>query len=469
MLMDYLDFTRLKVVVLGDSIIDIYYHCKSDRIAPEGPFPVLAVDSTSRRLGGSLNVIANCLSLGALVFPLIVADQHELNSEPISSLLSNTNCISSLVFDQASMISYKTRTVAGGRVVSRMDMDNQAPLSSSLESAIIAKIVDIEPDLLILSDYNKGILSDSLILKLVKHCNDHAIPIFIDPKPRANNNVYVGATMLTPNYPELLTLLGQNPSCTADLASLLSLLSESYDVKIPLVTLGKDGVAVGHESLGLVTIPAEPVEVFDVTGAGDVFLSVVALCFSVNLPVEVCIKLASMAASESVKHIGNFVISTNLLLSLVRKSSLVGLLSRAVDTSSSACKTVFTNGCFDILHYGHVCYLQKARALGSRLIVGLNSDESVAKLKGRSRPINPLHARKALLEALSCVDLVVPFEETTPIELIKSIRPDILVKGGDYSAGDIVGREYAGETVVLPYITGFSSTNLLSRIHSYSE
>jgi len=466
-----IDFSEIKIAVLGDAIIDIYLNCDSNRLAPEGPFPVLKVNNTTKQLGGSLNVALNCINLGAQVTPLIINSNDEDNQLLKEKFFSKNNFHNDLVFNDLNKVSYKYRTVAYQKIVSRHDIEETSSIPKNLEKKIFKKLTSLDFDLIILSDYNKGVLTDSLIVKIINFYNNKSIPILVDPKQRDNLNIYKNATFLTPNLPEAKMLIGFNRYEKMEIFDILIKLKQIYNLRYPLITLGEEGIAIINDENKLKTFKSENAEVFDVTGAGDTVISTLGVLFAKKLNIEECIKISNHAASKTVKHLGTYAIKkidiekyfhkNQLSLAFKMNEDIELFIKKAKELKKTI---VFTNGCFDILHYGHVKYLKKAKEMGDILIVGLNTDESITKIKGEKRPINNLQSRFELLSSIKYVDLVITFNEDTPIKLIKKINPDLLVKGGDYSVNQIIGKEFAKDTKILPLEGNYSTTSIINKI-----
>lgn len=468
-------YDSLKVVVLGDVLLDVYRHCEVSRLAPEAPVPVLDINEEKRKLGGSLNVVSVCLSLGAVVYPLIIADDDFLQELEVQTILNNRNCKKSLIYPGNSQVSYKYRYVNTGKLVARADRDSTIITPIHIEADIAKQIGEIAPNLVIISDYDKGTLTPSLVETVISYCNESRIVVALDPKPRFDSRIYSGVTVMTPNFPEAMRLCGiSNRFKSSDindnvLRDVFTALYDRYKPVYPLITLGKEGSALFSPSDNRITqISTHPTDVFDVTGAGDVYISILALELALGMSINAAMSLAGRLASLSVGYFGNYV-PTQLDVAMCLKGiplNSEGDLSPLLPGNRGSKKLVFTNGCFDIFHYGHLYLLRESKKRGDILVVGLNSDDSIKRLKGVSRPINLLEHRYELLMELGCVDHVIPFDEDTPVELIKLLRPNLLVKGGDYRIEDIIGSEYCDETTVVPYLPSLSTSNTIRKMKS---
>jgi len=389
------------ILLAGDLIQDIFIYGKSDRINPEGPFPLVTQTSTEEKLGGAGNVLNNLTSLGI---------------EPIFVYPNETN------------ISTKTRVVVDNRIIFRYDNDviSEGYLTpESFENFNLSGI-----DYAVFSDYNKGFLKE--ISSVIKFLNQKGCKVIVDPKQ--NFKVYRGAWCIKPNQKEFEQFYG--PVTKEN----LSKFSASNDHKLVIVTMGSSGFVYYYEG-NYYEIPAITNQVADVTGAGDSFLAAFVYCLAKDMTVPDAIKIANIGAGISVQHLGTY----NL-----KPSDLIK-------------KVIFTNGCFDILHRGHIELLEQSKSYGDYLIVGLNSDESIKKLKGETRPIINQENRKRTLECLKFVDEVIIFDEDTPYNLIKQIKPDIITKGGDYKINEVVGNDLA-RVIIIPYMNGYSTTGILSDV-----
>lgn len=387
------------VLLAGDLIQDIFIYGTSDRINPEGPFPLVSQSSIEKKLGGVGNVLNNLTSLGL---------------EPI------------FVYPNEENISTKTRFVVNNRIVFRYDNDVYSEENLIPESFDGFDLSGIE--YAVFSDYNKGFLKE--ISSLVKFLNEKGCKVIVDPKQEFS--LYRGAWCIKPNQKEFEQFYGQvNKENLRKFAA-------SNQHKIVIVTMGDKGVVYYTEG-EYYEIPAITNKVADVTGAGDCFLAAFVYSLARDIPLHEAIKIANIGAGISVQHLGTYELKSTDLFK----------------------KVVFTNGCFDIIHRGHIELLEKSKSHGDYLVVGLNSDESVKRLKGETRPVMNQEDRKRTLESLKFVDEVIIFDEDTPYNLIKQIKPDIITKGGDYKINEVVGNDLA-RVIIIPYISGYSTTGILS-------
>ncbi|MBN2627148.1 MAG: D-glycero-beta-D-manno-heptose 1-phosphate adenylyltransferase [Spirochaetales bacterium] len=447
-------------LVVGDIMLDCYIKGGIKRISPEAPVPVLTVQEREYKPGGAGNVALNLTGLNSRVTLIGFTGQDEAESR-LQTLFEQQKITMKSVKWNRGTIS-KTRVVSGKQQLVRID-DEQSRDPDESERVSLYNLIDRDDFSvykgIIISDYDKGVCSEEICLLVITKARAAGIPVVVDPKG-SRWNKYRGATLVTPNLKEIGDVLGEELPNEDDLIKApAEKVRREYELENLVVTRSEKGMSLISPE-GTEHFPTMAREVYDVSGAGDTVAASFLRFLSESLPVRDSIVLANMAAGIVVGFIGTHPITKELLLKESRFSS-PGNLQDARRLNKTI---VFTNGCFDILHPGHMDYLRKARELGDYLIIGLNSDDSVRRLKGETRPINNQESRKIMLEALSFVDQVVLFEEDTPLELIKSIRPDILVKGGDYAVENIVGREYAGKTMTIPFLKGFSSTAVIDRI-----
>lgn len=462
----------MKVFVFGDLIIDSYITGNVSRIAPEGPFPVLQVDSKFSRLGGAANVAANCSSLGLDTHLCGFSNSSYETHAAFLRLLSNANITSTLI-ESGWRIPTKTRLLSNGSFIARYDDEKIHTDSDRYTNKVRVCLESCSPDLIIVSDYAKGSLTQCLFGSLLDYANKHDIPLITDPKPRLKGVDYSGSYLMTPNKPEAEALLGSEIDDT-NLETALIQLKSKYNLKVGLVTLGKNGIAAFTDTEGLIVSQTKASDVFDVTGAGDTVIASIAYSILHGAPLQQVLQFANQTASEVVGTIGTYVptLKNHLKDSCEEEdkgtTSAVyrSLVAKVIAERQSGKSIVFTNGCFDILHAGHIDYLRKAKELGDILVVGINSDDSIRRLKGLSRPINCLEHRRMLLESLRFVDHVIPFQEDTPLRLLSELKPYILVKGGDYLLKDIVGREYAQKTLTIPVERQVSTSLIYDKLVS---
>jgi len=462
-----------KILVVGDLMIDHYLWGSCERISPEAPVQVVDISKETTVLGGAGNVINNLVALGAEVSVSSVIGDDDNGIELINMLSSIGVDTKNIITQQNRKTSKKSRVIAVSQQILRYDKESKENISeksairikNSLEKVISAY------DMIILSDYGKGVLTDTLSQDIIKLANKHSVRVLVDPKG-SDFSKYKGAYLLTPNKKEAILATGIEINSKESLKSALLKLKKECRLNISLITLSEDGIATYDDDVKI--FPTVAKEVFDVTGAGDTVIASIAFALSAEKTIEETAGFANLAAGVVVGKIGSATVTLSEIeeyeASLHKSRSDAHIKSFSdIDQIVNRCrdngkKIVFTNGCFDILHIGHVKYLQEAKSFGDILIVGLNSDESVSRLKGPTRPINTAQDRAYLLAALEAVDFVVPFEEDTPHDLIKMIKPDVLVKGGDYKGKSVVGTEFASELKLVDFIDGKSTTKTIKKI-----
>jgi len=466
------DFSQAKVLIVGDLMLDRYWSGGTGRISPEAPVPVVNVSGSEDRPGGAANVAVNVATLGAKV-TLLGMCGHDENARILKEKLSSfdINCEFFEVPERDTIT--KLRVMSRNQQLLRLDFEKSfADVDKSALLTTFNQALD-DVDIVILSDYAKGCLSDPQ--SLIRAAKQKGKKVIVDPKG-SDFEKYANATLITPNVAELYAVVGEQDNEQSLVASAQSL-KASLSLDGLLLTRSEDGMTLFETGEDEFHLPAKAKEVYDVTGAGDTVVSTLAVALASRLPMQAACVLANLAASVVVGKLGtSTVTNTELALAVGEQSVHLdgGVMSEeqlaiAMRASKSRGeRIVMTNGCFDILHSGHVSYLEEAAQLGDRLIVAVNTDRSVTELKGPGRPVNNVNRRMAVLAGLSAVDWVVPFEEDTPQRLIARLLPDILVKGGDYKIEDIAGGkeviENGGEVKVLTFEDGVSTTGIIERI-----
>lgn len=466
---------RPTVLVVGDVMSDVYLWGKVGRISPEAPVPVFERMDQSRVLGGAANVAANLRALGCEVRLLGVVGADGAG-RCVRELLHQQGIDDTLLIEDASRpTTEKTRLIAQQHNVLRLDQEKRHPLAPNLISRALLQAETLmgEIDGVVCSDYHKGVCSPDLLKPLFTMARSARHPIIVDPKGRDFSR-YHGATVLTPNLAEVEQASGITVDDPANLAYAAEVLLQQSQAQALLVTRGKDGMSLFHPPRMPVHIPARAREVFDVTGAGDTVIAAFSLGVLSGHSFTDAARLANAAAGIVVGKVGTAVVYPEDLRAALREEGTSwGRKILRTDELAVALqhrrqrgeRIVFTNGCFDLLHVGHIQYLQQARSLGDCLVVALNDDVSVRLLKGDRRPLIPHDERARILAALACVDYVTIFREETPLTLIKHLRPDILAKGGDYTPETVVGRDevgaYGGSVAILPYMDGVSTTEII--------
>ncbi len=464
-------FEQARVLVVGDVMLDRYWHGVTSRISPEAPVPVVHVGESEERAGGAANVALNIAALGVQTRLLGVTGNDEA-AALLEALLSGAgiDCQLQKIADTATVT--KLRIISRHQQLIRLDFEDGFDAIDS--DALMAHYRQgLEHcDVVVLSDYGKGTLAN--VEHLIAAARAAGKPVLIDPKAQDFSR-YRGATLITPNMAEFELVAGHCADEQALMDKSAALLAQ-HDLEALLVTRGEHGMTLLRRGEPEFHLPTQAREVFDVTGAGDTVISVLAAALAAGETLPSATALANLAAGIVVGKLGTASVSVPELRRTVLMGQDAGfgemnheqLRIAVADARSHGERIVMTNGCFDILHAGHVLYLNQARRLGERLIVAVNDDASVKRLKGKGRPINPLERRMTVLAALESVDWVVPFSENTPQQLICDIKPDLLVKGGDYRPEDIAGydcvRQAGGDVVVLDFAEGCSTSELIETI-----
>jgi D-beta-D-heptose 7-phosphate kinase/D-beta-D-heptose 1-phosphate adenosyltransferase len=465
-------FNQASVLVLGDIMLDRYWEGPASRISPEAPVPVVKVDHITDRPGGAGNVALNIAALGAGArLGGYCGDDESADSLQDMLAGAGVDCVLTRLSGQATTT--KLRVISRHQQLIRLDFEEPGKMPAILAGGEDLPALLEGCGVLVLSDYAKGALADPG--PLIALARGRGIPVLVDPKG-GDFSGYRGASLLTPNLQELEAIVG--PCATeAELVARGGQLMAELELDALLVTRGEYGMTLLRPGQTELHMPARAREVFDVTGAGDTVIAVLAAAVAAGAEFAQASALANIAAGIVVGKLGTAAVSAPELRRAVQGDqgsergtlSLEQLQVAIADARSQAERVVFTNGCFDIIHAGHVAYLEQARKLGERLVVAVNSDESVRRLKGRGRPINSVDRRMAVLAGLKAVDWVVAFEDDTPRELLRILEPEILVKGGDYAGKEsVVGWElveaYGGEVRVLDFVDDVSTTALVSKI-----
>ena len=467
--MDLHQLKQGKILIVGDIILDEYLQGTVSRVSPEAPVPVLRPDDRELRLGGAANVASNVKSLGSKVELLGVVGKDTAAKE-LRALLKSKSIRASLTNSEKTTV-HKLRLLAGQQQLLRLDREESFTKKDwqVTKNTFSKKLKGFNA--VIVSDYGKDTLVD--VPFLIKESKKKNIPVFIDPKGN-NFNKYKGAYIITPNFMEFSTEVG-GVSSESDFTNKANKLIKKLALQALLVTRGQEGMTLfkkDRDKIKRTDFPTEARDVFDVSGAGDTVIASLASAQSSGMTLEDSVKLANAAAGIVVGKSGTaspslaeLSISLNSGDSVLSKPEIKDLVKEAKKDSK---KIVFTNGCFDLLHVGHITYLEEAKKLGDRLIVALNSDNSVKKLKGAKRPIHKLKERAKQIAALDSVDWVTSFTEDTPLKLIKELEPDVLVKGKDYKVKDIAGSKEVlakgGQVKTIKLVKGVSTSNLIKKI-----
>ena len=468
-----------KVLCVGDLILDHYVHGNIDRISPEAPIPVLKADDRNYNIvGGCGNVARNICSANSKchLISIVGNDNDGLKIREIIKEIKNLTF--NLIIDKNRCTTKKTRYVCENQQILRVDNEIESPISKVLETKIIKllknKINDY--DVIVLSDYNKGVLTDTLIKKIIKIAQHFKKILIVDPKKK-DFSVYAGATFITPNFKELKSSINTfNINSKNNDDNLVIKLSKKiinkFKFKAVITTRSSDGISVVTDVGSFFHLPSEAKEVFDVSGAGDTVLAYLSTSISKGKSLESSVKISNIAAGLAVGKFGTSVVSIGEVDNIKQIKNIKVVtnqnLSKALKDYDSNKIIGFTNGCFDLLHTGHISYLKSAKQKCDILILGLNSDESIRKLKGKNRPIVELKDRVEILSSFPFIDKIVIFDEVTPIKLIKRIKPNIIFKGKDYKKQDVVGfresKKWQGRVILIDFIKNKSTTNLIERI-----
>jgi D-beta-D-heptose 7-phosphate kinase / D-beta-D-heptose 1-phosphate adenosyltransferase len=468
----YLNFKDKHILVVGDVMLDRYWHGGTSRISPEAPVQVVKVSNIEDRPGGAANVALGLAKLGVSVTLIGVVGNDE-NADILSCCLEKEGVTCRFVRSETLPTITKLRVMSRHQQLIRLDFEERE--DSLSQNDALAKTVEEclpESDAVIFSDYAKGCLAD--VQALIKLSNAAGVPSFVDPKGN-DFSIYHGATLVKPNLLEFETIVGKCHS-TKELEEKANTLREQFGWKALLVTRGEDGLILLSEDKPPFSLATAAKEVFDVTGAGDTVIAVLTAVYVTSKRFIDAVEYANQAAGYVVGKLGTASISAERLEAIMFQrshSSNFGVLSpddllaQIKLAQMNGEKIVFTNGCFDILHPGHIAYMKQAKALGDRLIVAVNTDSSVKRLKGEKRPINNLIHRMSVLEGVGAIDWVTWFDEDTPKEIIEFLTPDVLVKGGDYSIETIVGADHVlahgGDVKVLTFVDGYSTTSIIEK------
>jgi len=472
------------ILCVGDLMLDDFVYGEVARISPEAPAPVLAVKRNEIAIGGAGNVARNVASLGArCIFVGLIGDDAP-GRDVIARLQADPLIEPSLVIDASRPTTRKVRFVSEhfSTHLLRADWEQAGPVSAEREGELLARALAALPRVgaIVLSDYAKGVLTPRILAEVIAAAREAGIPVIVDPKA-ADYAVYRGATIIKPNRKELAETTRMPVGSDDEVIAAASRLNASLGTKAVLVSLSDEGLVLVPADGAPIRVPAFPVKVMDASGAGDTVVAALALMLATHADYEVAVRVANAAGAIVVGKRGTATVSVDELRHQILPASTLAsedkvIYDRAVlDERLAAWRRArlrigFTNGCFDLLHRGHVKLMAEARAHCDRLVVGLNSDASVRRLKGPQRPIQDVVSRAEVLAALEAVDLVVVFEEDTPLELIRLVRPAVLVKGGDYTRDQVVGHDVVeangGVVILVDLVPGHSTTSMVARSRS---
>lgn len=472
-------FSECRVLCIGDVMLDRFVYGRVDRISPEAPIPVFSIREERTMLGGAGNVARNLVTLGGRTTFIAVTGNDKAGHE-ITSLIGKETLISPHMIQESGRFStVKIRYVAGTQQVLRADHEVSTPVLESTAQRIVETALSelANQDVVILSDYGKGVLSPRTVKAIIEAARLAEKPVMVDPKSR-DFSTYRGATCISPNLHELCNAASRELQTDDEIVSAAQQLLEAHDIAYMLVTRSAKGMTLVARTGEVHHIPARAQEVFDVSGAGDTAVAALALGVAAGLSFEDAAGLSNLAAGIVVGRLGTAVITVqDMKNALATNNDLVGM-QKIMPLSVAAAqvdqwrregkKVGFTNGCFDLVHRGHLSLLNTCKQYCDKLILGLNSDASVKRLKGPTRPVHNEHDRALLLASLAVVDGVVVFEEDTPLKLIEALRPSVLIKGADYQKHQVVGHEiveaYGGEVVLAPLKDGYSTTGIIKKL-----
>jgi D-beta-D-heptose 7-phosphate kinase / D-beta-D-heptose 1-phosphate adenosyltransferase len=474
-------FADARVLIVGDVMLDEYHYGEVRRISPEAPVPVVSVKSSKRIAGGAANVALNAAGLGASVVLIGVAGEDMHADALDATLRSASQSIKNLTLrDPDRRTTVKTRFAVGTQQLLRVDLEDAYAISGTTQSRLIDVLVGeiSRCDVVVLSDYGKGVLTDAVLLQAFRSASRLGKPTLVDPK-RPDFKAYRGATVIKPNLAELRSATSMACATQLEIDAAVATVSETTGAEV-LLTRSERGMSYYATGQPPIHREAPAREVFDVTGAGDTAIAAFATARAAGYDPANAMVFANTAAGVAVSRLGTTVVTAHDIAGAMAPATQrqvrgrVATLERAIEVCrewrGQGLKVGFTNGCFDILHAGHVALLGKSAAACDRLIVAMNSDASVRRLKGPNRPAQNEHSRAQVLASLEAVDLVVPFHEDTPLDLIAALLPDVLIKGADYTQDQVVGgdivRNSGGRVMLVDLVEGQSTTSTLKRIRA---
>jgi len=465
--MNPLSVRSKNIIVFGDIMLDVKLSGSIHKLANEAPIPVLLQETEKKYLGGCGNVLMNLQALGCDKLFIFSKAGNDFYGKELSAILSRYPEIVPHVYtDDSYTTIVKTRGFANKKIIFRYDIENSAPIIQShiheIKSTMKTILENNKIDSIIFSDYNKGFLQKEITQYVIGLANSHGVPTFVDPK--GDYHKYIGCTLIKPNTKEIYDVFGVKYSPN-HIENIHKSIKEKVGCKETLLTLSEEGMSFLTENNEIINEKTIESEVNDVTGAGDVVLSIISYYYTC-IPKRNLIQLATYMGTISVRYVGTYVLKKSDILKaykLINNNKLITI----EDIQYLKNPIVFTNGCFDILHEGHMTLLQFCKSIkphGGEVLVAINSDDSIRKLKGHTRPINDEQARIAILNNIESVDWVLVFKEDTPHDILEKIRPHTLVKGGDYTIESIVGKEFCENVKVFKYIDGKSTTGIIKRI-----
>jgi D-beta-D-heptose 7-phosphate kinase/D-beta-D-heptose 1-phosphate adenosyltransferase len=471
------EIPKLKALVVGDLMLDRYLYGVVERISPEAPVPVLRHARRSEQPGGAANAALNLAGLGVKTY-LAGFWGGDADADALEGLLRKAGIDTTAVIACGRPTITKTRIVGHNQQLLRLDVESSELPSTAEMQTLIAKVVALVPQVqvVVLSDYSKGALEQSVCEAVIRVAKNAGVPVLVDPKSK-DLGKYAGATTVCPNVGELALATGVAAGNLDELIRAGQQQVLRYGFEFLTLTMSERGIRILRRD-SVFHSPAKAREVFDVSGAGDTVIATLAAALAAGMEAEDAVELANMAAGVVVGRRGTVAIHTEDLVTLLTPSAAVKAEDKLLDVQRAVQRVaewrasgetiVFTNGCFDILHVGHIALLEECRRFGSKLVVGLNTDDSVRGLKGPDRPVVGERERARVMAALAATDAVVLFGEPTPLELIRALKPDVLVKGGDYTVESVVGHEdvhtWGGRVEIVPTVEGFSTTNIVKKL-----
>jgi D-beta-D-heptose 7-phosphate kinase/D-beta-D-heptose 1-phosphate adenosyltransferase len=471
--------TNAKVLCIGDVMLDRFIYGKVDRISPEAPIPIFKIESSNLMLGGAANVACNLSGLGATTHFIGVVGNDSAGKDVTKLIGEIPNTVPNLITDQGRHTAIKTRFIASGQQMMRADDETVSGIKGSIKERVLtlAKSALNDCGAMVLADYGKGVFTPNIIQELIFLGKKAGVPIIIDPQG-LDYSQYKGAFLITPNRKELSEATAQPTNSDDEIISAARKLIVEHKIGFVLATRSGDGMSLIDEK-SYNTFAAEAREVFDVSGAGDTVAATITASLAAGVSLNDAVRLANVAAGIVVAKVGTAVAYASDIIDALHHQefssgelkifSINSALDRTKVWREKGHKIGFTNGCFDLLHPGHISTINKAKAACDKLVIGLNSDESVKRLKGESRPIQSESARAQVLASLENVDAVIIFSESTPLKILETLKPEIFVKGADYTISDIPEAEivqaYGGEIVLAEIKKGYSTTATVSKLN----
>jgi D-beta-D-heptose 7-phosphate kinase / D-beta-D-heptose 1-phosphate adenosyltransferase len=459
------------ILVIGDVMLDVYIYGDVDRISPEAPIPILKVGHKKKMLGGAGNVVNNISKLGASAYLICVTGNDDC-AKNVKTILDNLDNVQSEIHKCPNPTTVKNRFIAGNQQILRTDVESDKEVPIEVEALILESAIKAMPTVnaIILSDYKKGMLSNRVCKAIIDHANTLGKPVFVDPKGN-DYSMYANATLIKPNHKELKQIFA-NENITGKEEHYARKLISLYNIQFCLVTLGGEGMLLVSKNNAF-RLDGMRKEVYDVSGAGDSVIATLAACFSSNASIEDACLLANIAGGISVSKPGTAPVTYCEMEDELQKHSKIlepaELIKRIFDWRKNGYKIGFTNGCFDLLHAGHIQTIMYAKTHCDKLIVALNTDDSIKSLKGKNRPIINERERAMILSQLEAVSAVVLFENDHLENLIREIAPDVIVKGSDYKKDDVIGNFIelrGGQVLLAPIMSGISTSNIIKKINN---